>query len=143
LSAGQDGTAPSLSSGSRRNAVILGLVFCCPLLAISILFYFRSSQRRAVIADPAIYAAQTSDELIEKLGEPMRAGKPVGQFVSKGGNGNADLEIPLEGPRARGALLEWAQQERGQWHLCGLDFKPEHGESVTLVDEAKTHCEPE
>ena len=73
----------------------------------------------------------------------MQAGKPAGSFISKGGNGNADLKIPLQGPKGNGSLLEWAQEEHGQWHLCSLDFQPEHGKSLTLVDAAKTHCEPE
>jgi hypothetical protein len=121
----------------------LAVVFSCPLIAVAILFYVRYAARRSVAADRAIYAAQTSPELILLLGAPMLAGKPSGSFVSKNGYGNADLRIPLEGPKGKGALLEWAQQEHGEWHLCGLDFQPEHGRNVTLVDETKSHCEPE
>ena len=131
------------SARARRNALILGLVFCCPLLAVCILYSFRKSQIRAFIADPAIYAAQTSPELIEELGEPMTGGKPDGKFVSKRGSGNADLTIPLRGPKGGGLLREWAQQRNGAWHLCSLSFELQDGATRIVVDAAKTHCEPE
>jgi hypothetical protein len=76
----------------------------------------------------------------------------------RGGEGNADLRIPLHGPRGRGTLMEWAQREGGRWHVCSLVFHPygghpygghsdgghaDTGTDLMLVDAAKTHCEAE
>jgi hypothetical protein len=134
---------PADKGKARRNAAILAVVFSCPLIAVGILFYVRHGARVGVVADLAIYAAETSSEVNSLLGDPIVAGKPSGSSVTKNGSGNADLVIPLAGPKGRGLLTERAQQTQGKWRLCGLDFQPEHGSSVMLVDETKSHCERE
>jgi hypothetical protein len=127
-----------------RSKAILAFVFSCPVVALSILFYFKSSSQRRAIADPAIYAAQTSSSLPTLIGSPMQAGEPIrGTVLSKNGNGNADLQIPFSGAHGKGMLLEWAQQDHGQWRLCSLNFHSADGEELKILDAAKTHCEPE
>lgn len=129
---------------ARRNALILAVGTVVPLLALSTLFIFKSSGLKRAVADPAIYAAQSSPEVAAQIGLPIQPGWPIrGSVLSKNGAGNADLQIPLTGSRGKGILAEWAQQERGKWRICSLYFKSARGTPLNLVDGAKTHCEPE
>ncbi len=147
----QDLTLPGKETNSAakksklvRNALILAPVALFPFLLVGVLFAFKSSSQKRAIADPAIYMAQTSPKVEAALGLPIQPGWPVrGSVISKHGFGNADLQIPLNGSRGKGTLSEWAQQEKGKWHICSLRFSAPDGTLLTLVDEATTHCEPE
>lgn len=115
-----------------------------PVAALAILFYFRGTGQRRAIADAAIYQAQASPQVADLIGRPIEPGWPVrGSVLMRGGEGNADLRIPLHGPRGRGMLTEWAQREGGRWHVCSLHFHTEAGADLVLVDAAGTHCEAE
>ena len=127
-----------------RNALILAPVALFPFLLVGVLFAFKSSSQKRAIADPAIYQAQTTPAVEAALGLPIQPGWPVrGRVISKHGFGNADLQIPLNGSRGKGMLSEWAQQEKGKWHICSLRFVAPNGTLLTLVDDAATRCERE
>jgi hypothetical protein len=67
-----------------------------------------------------------------------------GSIFTNRRDGNADLVVQIRGPLGRGKLAEWAQEENGTWHICGLEFEPSDGSTnIPLVDESLTHCEPE
>jgi hypothetical protein len=132
------------SSQSRRNLLLLAPVFFFPLILLAILFLFRSSSLKRAIADPAIYAAQSSPAVAAQIGLPIEPGWPIrGTVRSRQGSGNADLQILVSGSRAHGVLFEWAQQDRGKWRICSLEFRSADGSRLNLVDSATTHCEPE
>ena len=127
-----------------RNAVIICSVALFPLLAVMGLFVFRGTGQKRAIAEPAVYAAQTSSTVAAEIGLPMQPGWPIrGNVLSRKGEGNADLRIPLNGSRGKGVLVEWAQQRQKRWRLCSLEFRSENGTRITLVDPARTHCEAE
>jgi hypothetical protein len=131
-------------SASRRNLLILCTVGLFPLLAVCALFFFRDSGEKRAVAEQAVYAAQTSPAIAAEIGLPMQPGWPIrGRVISQKGDGNADLQIPLNGNRGRGMLIEWAQQSQKRWRLCSLEFRSESGKRFTLVDAAGTHCEAE
>ena len=89
--------------------------------------------------------ARSSAEVTELIGQPLNTGRFVkGYLVSKDGNGNADLTIPIHGPLGYGTLLEWAQEDKGKWHICSLLFRSSDASSATqLVSDTSTHCERE
>jgi hypothetical protein len=79
------------------------------------------------------------------VGQPLNTGRFVkGYLVSKDGNGNADLTIPIHGPLGHGTLLEWAQEDKGKWHICSLLFRSSDASTTArLVSDISTHCERE
>jgi Cytochrome oxidase complex assembly protein 1 len=101
-------------------------------------------QARAPVA-LAARIAQSSARVRQLLGEPMRVSRIAkGSIISHSGEGNADLTVQIRGPLGRGKLDEWAQEENGKWHICGLQFEPsDSSASVTIIEESLTHCEPE
>jgi hypothetical protein len=128
----------------RRNASILLSLFLFPVLFLAALYVFQRESLKRAAADSAIYAAETSPALAAQIGLPIEPGWPVkGQVIARDGFGNADLEIPISGSRGKGKLMAWLQQEHRRWHPCSVYFRAEDGTSLTLVDGAHTHCEPE
>ena len=134
---------PSANS-ERRNATILATVFLFPLVILCLLFLFKRSSEKRAAADPAIYAAQSSPNVASQIGLPIEAGWSItGNILTSGNDGNADLQIPLHGSHGQGMLIEWAQRQKGRWHLCSLQFNSAIGGKVILVDPGNSGCEPE
>ncbi len=126
--------SPGESTVRRRNALVLGVVLCLfPALILGALDWFMGSARRQAAAEPAIFAAQSSDAVIARLGAPISAGWPIaGKVASRGGNGTARLVIPLHGPQGSGQLEEFAQQKDKLWTACTAEFVASDGERIPL-----------
>jgi len=142
----RDSTRVPAANGSKRlrNALLLAPVAIFPFVLLGVLFVFRSTGQKRAIADPAIYMAQASPQVAAQTGLPIEPGWPVrGHVLERGGDGNADLEIRLQGSRAAGTLNEWAQRSQGKWRICSLEFRSGDHPPLQLVDPAQTHCEPE
>ena len=108
-----------------RNALILLAVISFPLAGLGILFYFRASSEKRVIAEPAIYQAAQSAQVADLIGLPMQPGWPIkGSFVRLKTSGNADLQIPLSGPKGAGTLSEWAQKSGESGRSAHFSFAP-------------------
>jgi hypothetical protein len=101
-------------------------------------------QSRAPVA-LAAQTARSSARTKQLLGEPMHVSRIAkGRILSSRGDGDADLTVQIRGPLGRGELDEWAQEENGKWHICGLGFESSGGSTrITLVDESLSHCERE
>jgi hypothetical protein len=93
----------------------------------------------------AAKAARKSQEIRQLIGEPMHVSRIAkGRLLSNRGSGSADLTIQIRGPLGRGTLDEWAQENKGRWHICTLQFLS-NGNSIpiALVDGSLTRYEPE
>ena len=70
---------------------------------------------------------------------PIRAGWFVqGDISTSGASGEADLAIPLDGPRADGTLYVVAEKRAGDWRYETLAVNVDGGERIVLVDNAAT-----
>lgn len=64
----------------------------------------------------ALAMSQESPEVILELGEPIKAGWFVtGSISVSGPSGEAELAIPIRGPRKRGTLYVIAERRAGRW----------------------------
>jgi len=87
----------------------------------------------------AITRAQSDPAVIAALGEPIHAGWFVqGNISTSGASGEADLAIPLDGPRADGTLYVVAEKRAGEWRYETLAVNVDGGERIVLVDHAAT-----
>ncbi len=70
----------------------------------------------------AVAAAQSSPEVAEQLGTPITAdaANTKGTISTRGISGNADLIIPLAGPKNQGRLYATARREDGVWKFYTL-----------------------
>jgi hypothetical protein len=70
----------------------------------------------------ALARAQASPEVREALGEPVKAGWFVqGNVNVSGPSGNADLSVPLSGPKGKGTLYITAKKQAGKWEYEVLE----------------------
>ena len=122
-------------------ASIIGLLLL--VLAGAWILRFEHQSRAPVAL--AARTARGSEKLRQMLEEPMRVSRIThGRIFTNRGDGNADLTVQIRGPLGRGRLDEWAQEENGKWHICGLEFELRGSSTgITLVDESLTHCERE
>ena len=138
-----------MSNATLKRPVILVFLVVAGILSLAIAiegigylrFLFRAQSPEAV----AMKMARSSVRVKQALGEPLRVSSIIsGNLISRGGFGNADLNIHVVGPLGRGRISEWAQENKSKWSVCSLSFKPDDSDAViSLVDEASAHCERE
>jgi hypothetical protein len=77
----------------------------------------------------ALARAQAHTSLIEVLGSPIKEGFLVsGNTNVNGASGEANLSIPIPGPKGKGTIYVAASKSLGRWNYSGL-----------IVEIAKTH----
>jgi hypothetical protein len=73
--------------------------------------------------------AQVHPSVIEALGSPIREGFLVsGNTNVNGASGEANLSIPITGPKGKGTVYVAAKKSLGRWNYSGL-----------IVEIEKTH----
>ena len=66
----------------------------------------------------AIKLARENPDVIEELGEPVRAGWLVGGSIDlSGSSGEAKLAIPIRGPQNSGTIHVMAKKSAGMWQF--------------------------
>jgi TonB family protein len=122
-------------------AVPLGCVTLILILVAGvggIFFFAMSALKSSDVYKGALVRAQRSPAAAGMLGEPIKDGWLVKGNVSfSGGSGNANLEIPVSGPKGSGTLYARAVNEGGAWMYERLDLVASSGERVSLLDSDK------
>lgn len=85
----------------------------------------------------SLQQAQRNPAAIAALGEPMKPGWLVmGNINVNGPSGNANLQIPLAGPKASGDLFVEAKKSAGAWSYQSLVLQLDNGgERIDLLEE--------
>jgi hypothetical protein len=77
----------------------------------------------------ALARARVNSGVIEALGSPITEGFLVsGNTNVNGASGDANLSIPISGPKGKGTIYVAASKSLGRWNYTGL-----------IVEIAKTH----
>ena len=73
---------------------------------------------------------------MEALGEPVEAGLLVSGSVSiEGSSGEADLAIPISGPKGSGTVFVVGARQTGEWKLSTLEVEiNSSGERIDLLE---------
>lgn len=112
----------------------LGLLLGVAALVGVIVFVAMSAVKTSEVYKGALGVAQTHPAAIERLGQPIKDGMFVtGNVKFDGSGGNANLEIPLSGPKGSGRLYVRAVNPDGAWMYERLDLVA-GGETVSLLD---------
>jgi hypothetical protein len=97
-------------------------------VAAVVLIVFGAVKSTDVYKD-ALARAKTHPAVIEVLGSPITEGFFVsGNTNVNGASGEANLSIPVAGPKGKGTIYVAAKKSLGQWNYTGL-----------VVEIAKTH----
>ena len=92
------------------------------------LIVFSAMKSNDVYKD-ALARAQAHPSVLEALGSPIKEGFLVsGNTNVNGPSGEANLSIPISGPKGKGTIYVAANKSLGRWNYSGL-----------IVEIAKTH----
>jgi hypothetical protein len=72
----------------------------------------------------ALAQARSNPHVVEKFGQPMQPGWFIsGNIQVSGPSGNADISIPISGPRAKGTIYVVAKKSAGRWRFDTLEVE--------------------
>lgn len=109
--------------------LIVGLPGGCA----GLLFYKLANNDAARLA---VQQAQAHPAVVAKLGAPLAIGRFGSGSISvdAGGTGNADLAVPVTGPKGAGRLHVKAKRSGGQWIIEEMFIVPGDGSSrISIV----------
>jgi TonB family protein len=111
--------------------LLIGVAGVAALIVFGVMSAVKSSEAYR----GALSIAQSHPAAIERLGEPIKDGWFVtGNINFKNERGNANLDIPLSGPKKSGRLVVQARYEGGEWLYEKLDLTPEGDKTISLLD---------
>jgi hypothetical protein len=112
---------PSWFARNWKWAVLLGVVVALLLLASfvgGIFLIVETAFQHSGCYTEALTRARSNPEVSEKIGEPLQAGwLAVGSVNQSGASGDADLSVPISGPKGKGTLYLVAKKSAGQWNF--------------------------
>ena len=87
----------------------------------SIVLIVFSAMKSSDIYKDALARAKTHPAVIEALGSPVTEGFLVsGNTNVNGASGEANLSVPLSGPKGKGTIYVAATKSLGRWNYSGL-----------------------
>ena len=80
-----------------------------------------SAMKSTDVYKDALARAQVHPSVIEALGAPIKEGFLVsGNTNVNGASGEANLSIPISGPKGKGTIYVSANKSLGRWNYSGL-----------------------
>jgi cytochrome oxidase complex assembly protein 1 len=118
---------PNWFTRNWKWAVPFG-VLAMLLLAVAfvggILFLVESSFQHSEFYAQALQRARANQQVAQKIGKPLQAGwLASGKLNASGSSGDADISIPVSGPRGKGTLYVVAKKSAGVWTLVTLQVE--------------------
>lgn len=90
------------------------------VIVITVVF---SSIRHSDVYKQALTMAEGNQQVREQIGQPIEAGWLItGQLNVEGSTGNANLSIPVSGPRGKGRIRAVARKRGGIWTFSWLQM---------------------
>ena len=115
------------------TAIILIAVFVGGILSF-VMGMFRSSYPY----QEALARARANPAVVAQLGEPIQPGALVtGNINLSGNSGDADLKIPVSGPKGQGSLYVIGRKRAGEWSFHQLVFVSDAGTRVDLLQTSR------
>jgi hypothetical protein len=83
----------------------------------------------------AVAKARANPTVVEKLGTPIAEGYFVsGNINVQNDSGNADLQIPISGPKGKAVIHAVASKSAGKWEYSRLTIAIEGGPELDLLE---------
>ena len=95
------------------------LLFAAFVGSISLIVF--GAMKSTDVYKSALAQAEHHPSVIEALGSPVKAGLLVsGNTNINGASGEANLSIPISGPKGKGKIYVAATKSLGEWNYSGL-----------------------
>ena len=112
---------------------MIGFVFVFVAAIILIVF---GAMKSSDAYKMAVTRAKAHPAVIEALGTPIEEGLFLsGNTNVNGSSGEADLSVPLSGPKGKGTLYVVATKSAGEWNYSKLVFAKPDGQRVDLLSD--------
>ena len=115
------------------------LAFLAMAAFTAVIFWFVISlMRQSDAYAQALTASRASPAVVATLGSPIEEGLfTTGNISESGPSGEAELAIPISGPRGAGTVYVEAKKSAGEWTISKLIFEAENdGKRVDLLEES-------
>ena len=104
----------------------LGIVILGGAFVAGIFFLVMGGIRSSDAYQQALAKANANPEVVVRLGQPIKPGWMVsGSINVSGPTGDADLAIPVSGPKGKGTIYAVAKKSAGQWTFSRLEVEIE------------------
>jgi len=116
--------------------VFLGL----PLAILGSVF---AAIRSSDAAKESLLRAQSNPLLVQELGAPIEEGwLVVGSINGSGPSGDADLAVPISGPKAKGKIYVTAHKSAGAWRYSVMEAAIDGSDQrINLLSDVTTRAE--
>src|SRR4051812_428590 len=99
------------------GGLVLMVALVCGILALAF-----GALRNAEVVRMAVTRASANPEVRAALGTPLKTGWMVsGSINVSGPSGNADMSVPVSGPKGSGTIYLVARKSAGQWTFQQLE----------------------
>lgn len=138
-------TAPTLMQNQNRSWLgrnwkwLLAAIFVCgAVFVVGIFTLIMGAMRGSDVAREATARAQANALVGQRLGTPISEGWIVGGSINVSpGAGDADLSVPISGPKGKGTVYVRAQKIGGAWAYNLMEAAIEgSGERIDLLASA-------
>jgi hypothetical protein len=146
---------PSAASEAQQNpiarpsyakiAAISGAALVFFLLFVAFILFCSFGLLRN--SDPvrlALAKARTNASVLEQIGQPIHEGWLVkGKLHTTDTSGHAELSIPIDGPKGKGAIDLVADKNLSTWSFSKLQVAPENGTArINLLESGPVPATP-
>jgi hypothetical protein len=113
----------------------LTLIFLIALFVAILMTVITTSFRSSDVYKQALTQAASNPQVREQIGEPLKPAWLIsGQLNVSGSTGNANLSIPISGPRGKGTIRAVATKTGAVWRFTYLQFNVDgHPASIDLL----------
>lgn len=115
----------------------LSLIAVFIIFIVAMFFTVTSMLKESTPYVDAFESATTNSYVIEHLGEPIEQSALIqGQISVSNNDGDADIRIPLKGPKGEGLLHVIGTKLNGEWTYSKMSFSIEpSNEVINLLEE--------
>jgi hypothetical protein len=119
-------------------ALVIGFVVAIALLVFG-------TMKSSDVYKEALAKAKADPAVAQALGSPLEEGMFLsGKTSVDGASGEADLAIPISGPKGKGTLYVVARKSAGVWNYTTLVVEVQAtGERLDLADSPAERAEPD
>lgn len=121
--------------GVAGCAATLGIFALVALIIGVVFFVIFSSFQSSPVYIQAMDAAQHDPRVTSALGSPIQSGWFIsGEISEQGLSGDANLVIPISGPRKSGTLYAAARKGNGTWQFYTLAVQVDGSSDIIVLE---------
>jgi len=100
--------------------------------------------KKSEVYKMAMRRVQTDPRAAKAFGAPIESGWLVtGNIRISGSSGNADLQIPISGPKGKGTIYAAGVKSAGTWRLTSLKVRLPSNTLIDIVKPADRRRQPQ